>query len=49
MEVLVAEVSIQAHLEIKYLQQSDQYESSMIVLILVATGIVTITVIAVVL
>ena len=49
MEVLVAEVSIQAHLEIKYLQQSDQYESSMIVLIIATVATVTVTMVAVIL
>ena len=49
LKVLVAELSIQPYLEINYLQQCDQYQSNMIVLIIVATTIVTITVIAMIL
>ena len=49
LQVLAAELSIQPHLEINYLQQSDQYQSNMIVLIIVAAAMVTLTVIAVVL
>ena len=49
LKVLVVELSIQPHLEINYLQQSDQSQSSMIVLIVVATSMVTIIVIAIVL
>ena len=46
MQVLATELSIQPHLEINYLQQSDQYQTSVIVLIVVATAIVTVAVIA---
>ena len=48
-QVLVVELSIQAHLEIKYLQQGDRQHSNMIVSIVVATTIVTVTVIAMIL
>ena len=44
LKVLVAELSIQPHLEINYLQQSDQWQSSMIVLIVVTAATVTVTV-----
>ena len=44
MQVLAAELSIQPHLEINYLQQGDHSQSSMIVLMVVATTIVTVTV-----
>ena len=49
LKVLAAELSIQPQLENNYLQQSDQWQSSMIVLIIVTTTMVTVTVIAVVL
>ena len=48
-QVLATELSIQPHLVINYLQQSDQLKSSMIVLIVVATTIVTVTAIAMIL
>ena len=44
MKVLAAELSIQPHLEINYLQQS-----SLIVLIVVTAATVTVTVVAVIL
>ena len=47
MKVLAAELSIQPHLEINYLQQRDQYQSNMIVLIIVTAAMVMVTVIAV--
>ena len=49
LKVLAAELSIQPHLEINYLQQSDQWQSNMIVLIVVTAAIVTVTVITVIL
>ena len=49
LRVLAAELSIQPHLEINYLQQRDQYQSNMIVLIVAATTIVKVTVIAMIL
>ena len=48
LKVLAAELSIQPHLEINYLQQSDQQHSSLIVLTIVAATTVTVTVIAVI-
>ena len=47
LKVLAAELSIQPHLEINYLQESDQYQSSLIVLIVVTAAMVTVIVIAV--
>ena len=44
LKVLAAELSIQPHLEINYLQQSDQQQGSLIVLIIVTVAKVTIAV-----
>ena len=49
LKVLAAELSMQPHLEINYLQKSDKQQSSKIVLIIVAAVTATVTVIAVIL